>query len=64
MPHANNNLDTFLNTAVDCALAMSQFIAAAELAGLGTCPISYVRNHIERCRLCWVCPRASILSPA
>ncbi len=48
MPHANNNLDTFLNTAVDCALAMSQFIAAAELAGLGTCPISYVRNHIER----------------
>lgn len=48
MKHANNNLDTFLNTAVDCALAMGQFIAAAELAGLGTCPISYVRNHIER----------------
>jgi nitroreductase/FMN reductase [NAD(P)H] len=48
MPHANNNLDTFMNTAVDCALALGQFIAAAELAGLGTCPISYVRNHIER----------------
>jgi nitroreductase/FMN reductase [NAD(P)H] len=48
MTHANNNLDTFLNTAVDCALAMGQFIAAAELAGLGTCPISYVRSHIER----------------
>ncbi len=48
MPHANSNLDTFLNTAVDCALAMGQFIAAAELAGLGTCPISYVRSHIER----------------
>ena len=48
MPHANNNLDTFLNTAVDCALAMAQFMAAAEAVGLGSCPISYVRSHIER----------------
>lgn len=48
MKHGNNNLDTFLNTAVDCSLAMGQFIAAAELIGLGTCPISYVRNHIEK----------------
>jgi nitroreductase/FMN reductase [NAD(P)H] len=48
MPHANNNLDTFLNTAVDCSLAMAQFMAAAEAVGLGTCPISYVRSHIER----------------
>jgi FMN reductase [NAD(P)H] len=48
MPHANNNLDTFLNTAVDCALAMAQFMSAADAVGLGTCPISYVRSHIER----------------
>ena len=48
MPHANNNLDTFLNTAVDCALAMAQFMAAADAVGLGSCPISYVRSHIER----------------
>lgn len=48
MPHANNNLDTFLNTAVDCTLAMAGFMAAAEAIGLGTCPISYVRSHIER----------------
>jgi nitroreductase/FMN reductase [NAD(P)H] len=48
MPHANNNLDTFLNTAVDCTLAMAQFIAAADAVGLGSCPISYVRSHIER----------------
>ena len=48
MAHANNNLDTFLNTAVDCSLAMAQFIAAADAVGLGTCPISYVRSHIER----------------
>jgi FMN reductase [NAD(P)H] len=48
MAHANNNMDTFLNTAVDCTLAMGQFIAAAEAIGLGTCPISYVHSHIER----------------
>ena len=48
MAHANNNLDTFLNTAVDCALAMAQFITAADAVGLGSCPISYVRSHIER----------------
>jgi len=48
MPHANNNMDTFLNTAVDCSLAMAQFMTAAEAVGLGTCPISYVRSHIER----------------
>lgn len=46
--HANNGMDTFLNTAVDAALAMGMAIAAADAAGLGTCPISYVRNHIEK----------------
>lgn len=55
MPHANNNLDTFLNTAVDCTLAMAQFMAAADLIGLGTCPISYVRSHIEK-----ICPLLSL----
>jgi len=48
MTHANNNLDTFLNTAVDCTLAMGQFITAADAVGLSTCPISYVRSHIEK----------------
>ena len=48
MRHANNNMDTFLNTAVDCTLAMGQFMTAADAVGLGTCPISYVRSHIER----------------
>jgi FMN reductase [NAD(P)H] len=46
--HANNTMDTFLNTAVDAALAMGMAIAAADAAGLGTCPISYVRSHIEK----------------
>lgn len=43
--HANDSVDTFLNASVDAALAMGFCIMAAEAAGLGTCPISYVRNH-------------------
>jgi nitroreductase/FMN reductase [NAD(P)H] len=46
--HANDNLDTILNATVDSALAMGMTIAAADAAGLGTCPISYVRNHLEK----------------
>jgi nitroreductase/FMN reductase [NAD(P)H] len=44
--HANDNMDSYLNSAVDAALAMGAFMAAADAAGLGTCPISYVRSHI------------------
>lgn len=47
-PFANDHLDSFLNAAVDCALAMQTFILSAEAAGLGCCPISVVRNHVER----------------
>lgn len=46
--HANDNLDTLLNGAVDAALTMGFCIAAADAAGLGTCPISYIRNHMEK----------------
>jgi nitroreductase/FMN reductase [NAD(P)H] len=44
-PFANDHLDHFLNAAVDAALVMMSFIRAAEAVGLGTCPISHVRNH-------------------
>ena len=44
---ANDHLDAFLNGAVDTALAMQNFITAAQAAGLGCCPISVVRNHID-----------------
>jgi nitroreductase/FMN reductase [NAD(P)H] len=47
-PHANDNVDTFINATADAALAMGFAIMAAEAAGLGTCPISYVRNHVEK----------------
>jgi FMN reductase [NAD(P)H] len=45
--HANDSVDTFLNASVDAALAMAFCIMSAEAVGLGTCPISYVRNHLD-----------------
>lgn len=45
--YQNNNADTFMNGAVDAALAMQSMITAAESMGIGTCPISYVRNRIN-----------------
>ncbi|MGG5820168.1 nitroreductase family protein [Falsiroseomonas sp. HW251] len=44
--HANDSVDTFLNASVDAALAMGFCIMAADAMDLGTCPISYVRNHL------------------
>ena len=46
-PFVNDHLDHFMNAAVDAGLAMMSFIRAAEAVGLGTCPISAVRNHCE-----------------
>ena len=47
-PFPNDNVDMFMNAAVDAALAMQTFTLAAEAAGLGCCPISEVRTHIDR----------------
>ena len=44
----NEHLDAFFNATVDAAIALGAFVSAAELAGLGTCPISEVRNHVAR----------------
>lgn len=46
--HANDNVDTFMNAAVDSGIAMATMISAAESLGLGCCPISVVRNHIDK----------------
>ncbi|UUX48215.1 nitroreductase family protein [Nisaea acidiphila] len=46
-PFANDHLDSVLNAAVDAGLVLMNFIRAAESVGLGCCPISVVRNHIE-----------------
>lgn len=47
-PYVNDTLDMFMNAAVDAALVMQNFITAGEAMGLGSCPISVVRNHIEK----------------
>jgi FMN reductase [NAD(P)H] len=44
-PFVNEHLDHFMNAAVDAGIVMTQFIRAAEAAGLGTVPISAVRNQ-------------------
>ena len=46
-PVANGTLEGFFNATVDAALALQTCILAAESLGLGTCPISVLRNHIE-----------------
>jgi nitroreductase/FMN reductase [NAD(P)H] len=44
----NEHLDAFFNAAVDAALVLGAFVSAAELAGLGSCPISQIRDHIAK----------------
>ena len=34
--------------AVDAGIALSAFVSAAELAGLGSCPISQIRDHVDK----------------
>jgi nitroreductase/FMN reductase [NAD(P)H] len=41
----NDHLDAFFNAAVDAAIALSAFVGAAALCGLGSCPISAIRNR-------------------
>ena len=47
-PFVNDTLDMFMNAAVDAGLVLQAFVTAAEGLGLGCCPISVVRNHIEK----------------
>src|SRR5438105_15438905 len=42
----NGALEGFFNAAVDAALALQTCTLAAETLGLGSCPISVLRNHI------------------
>jgi FMN reductase [NAD(P)H] len=42
----NGALEGFFNAAIDAALALQTCILAAETVGLGTCPISVLRNRI------------------
>lgn len=44
--YTHNNLNAFMNAAVDAALALQSYMLAAEAAGLGCCAISQVRKRI------------------
>ncbi len=44
--YAQNSLDSFMNAAVDAALAMQAMILATEAVGLGCCCISQVRKRL------------------
>lgn len=46
-PVRNGSLEGFFNASVDAALALQTMILAAEACGLGTCPISVLRNKID-----------------
>src|SRR3954447_6605851 len=45
-PQNNGSFEGFFNAAVDGALALQGCVLAAEAVGLGTCPISVLRNRI------------------
>jgi FMN reductase [NAD(P)H] len=44
-PFPNDHLDQFFNAAVDAGIVLATFIAAADAVGVGTCPISVIRDH-------------------
>ena len=47
-PFPNDTLDMFMNSAVDAGLVLQAFVTAAESLGLGCCPISLIRNEVEK----------------
>ena len=47
-PFPNDHLDQFFNAAVDAGIVLATFLAAADAVGLGTCPISVIRDHSQQ----------------
>lgn len=47
IPFTNDHLDAFFNAAVDAGIALEAMVCAAEAVGLGTCPISAIRNACD-----------------
>ena len=48
IPMTNNHLDGFFNASVDAGVALSAFVSAADRIGLGTCPLSVLRNDAQQ----------------
>jgi FMN reductase [NAD(P)H] len=47
-PVRNGTLEGFFNASIDAALAMQTMILCAESTGLAVCPISVIRNEIDK----------------
>ena len=47
-PFPNNHFDLVFNAVTDAAIALATAVTAAEAMGLGTCPISVIRDHAAR----------------
>lgn len=47
-PVKNGTLEGFFNASIDAALTMQTMILCAEASGLGVCPISVIRNEIDK----------------
>jgi nitroreductase len=47
-PIQNGTLEGFFNASIDAALAMQTMIICAEATGLGVCPISVIRNEVDK----------------
>jgi FMN reductase [NAD(P)H] len=47
-PVKNGTLEGFFNASIDAALVMQTMILCAESSGLGVCPISVIRNEIDK----------------
>ena len=47
-PFPNDHLDQFFNAAVDAGIVLATFLAAADAVGLGSCPISVIRDHSQQ----------------
>jgi nitroreductase len=46
-PFVNDYLDPFFNASVDAGIVLATFVTAADRVGLGSCPISAIRNHAQ-----------------
>jgi nitroreductase len=44
----NDHFDALFNATVDAAIVLEGIVVAAAVAGLGTCPISQIRNRAQR----------------
>lgn len=47
-PFPNDHLDQFFNAAVDAGIVLATLLRAADALGLGTCPISVIRDHSKK----------------